>query len=250
MAVILFPRLSAAAVDRIFEQLLSGQTKGPATQALPDEASFGATGGSRVESVELVRIRNELLKIAAQCGYPKKNTTKTQAAFDSEASAWLAGCESLASGEAMRDDVWAFLTTALLQDIALWRFGAVRARFHGGVRNTFQRLHMRGIALDRGVDAPDRWLLLHELTEDAFVQIIERPAIAANRSVALPLGEAWLRTARQIGRGKMEDVMREATIRLRLLSEVRQVSALPRDELDALLDTIFRTAFTSRGVEV
>ena len=50
---------------------------------------------------------------------------------------------------------------------------------------------MRARALDRGEQHPRRWQLLEELTEDALVQITERPSIGADPVLARAIAEAW-----------------------------------------------------------
>jgi hypothetical protein len=95
-------------------------------------------------------LRNGLVEIAKGQGFPQETGRKQLSEFDAQASAWLSGNTTLSSGEALRDDVWAFIATALVPDVTYWRFGTSRSRYHGGVRNTFQRLWMRGRVLDRG----------------------------------------------------------------------------------------------------
>lgn len=121
-----------------------------------------------------------------------------------------------------------------------WRFGHTPERYKGGVRNAFQRVWHRSKVLDRGRDHDDRWGLLRSLTEDAMVQITERPSIGADPMLAQALGEAWVRTSRVFGRGLMEDVMRLVTLRLRIRNEVRGLAWMPEQELAALLDDEFK----------
>jgi hypothetical protein len=159
------------------------------------------------------------------------------AGFDASASAWLTDHPLLGSGEALRDDVWSFVGVVLAPDIVHWRFGTSSERYHGGIRNTFQRLWMRGQALDRGVGSADRWHLVDQLTEDALVQITERPSIGGDAILASALAEAWVRGSKVHGRGAMEAVMRRAALRTRIWNELRTLSSLPRSELAEIMDT-------------
>src|SRR5690606_17820748 len=131
-------------------------------------ARFAPSGGSPINSDQLRYTRRELENLAREHGYGSESNRSDYARFDAEASIWLAQEDLFCSGEALRDDVWSFVGAVLAPDIVHWRFGTHIDRYLGGPRNTFQRLWMRGRALDRGVDHPNRWQLLHALTEDAF----------------------------------------------------------------------------------
>ena len=175
---ILLPRLSGPAADRILEGFLKCNPrawKGFDPNDLPDPVRFAATGGSRASAVQLQELRSGILHIASKRGFGKKNRKKRLARFDSDLSAWLAENQILAGSEALRDDVWTFIGVAMAPDVTYWRFGSARERYLGGVRNTFQRLWMRTMSLDRGQTVTERWKLVRELTEDALVQLTERP---------------------------------------------------------------------------
>lgn len=238
MAVTLLPRLSAAAVD----QLLSG-TPGSASAAgvidLPDAITYGAVGGSRLHGADLVALKEGVEKVAREAGYPIATTVAARAAFDAACARHLAQVPILQSGEAHRDDVWAFMAAYLFRPITLWRYAEAPDRHHGGVRNTFQRLWMRGTVLDRGTGHGERWGLVGGLTEDAFVAILERPAIAANRTLALALAEGWLAAAERYGRAAMQPIMRSAVIRIRMRNEIMALGALPAQELREIVDAVF-----------
>ena len=248
----LLPRLSSVAVNGLLDAQEEGQPPRPltsTTHALPDATVYASSGGSRVEMSELIALRDGVVEIAQRHGFPGTRQQGRLAQFDAEAAAWLAGCETLASAEAQRDDVWAFIATALLPDVTHWRYGLARGRYEGGVRNTFQRLWMRAQALDRGVGHADRWGLLGALSEDALVQITERPAIGGDPVLARALAEGWARAAGRFGAGKMEDLMRRAVLRLRMINEFRMLSLSPSDELTTLVDELFEKAAAAAGVQ-
>jgi hypothetical protein len=134
----------------------------------------------QITSKQLEEMRNGIHEIAKRNGFSGNDSRVGFSKFDTEAAAWFADQTILASGEALRDDVWSFIGVVLAPDIVYWRFGTARKRYIGGVRNTFQRLWIRGVALDRGVDSLARWELLEELTEDALVQITERPSLSGD----------------------------------------------------------------------
>jgi hypothetical protein len=226
---LLFPRLNDIGV----QQLLPAEGKFDAAnldlqiESAPPFISWAATGGRRIKASELLAIRSSILKIAASLGFPRGSTQAQRADFDAECSVFLLEGGIMPTGEALRDDVWAYVATVLLPDVCLWRFpDPPNERFFGGVRNTFQRLWLRARAFDRGADHPKRWELLSQLSEDAMVQITERPSVAAHARLALVIAECWLMTASKAGKSKMEDITRDAVRNLRIANEVLYFAAL------------------------
>lgn len=236
----LLPRLSGPPAELLLEEFIRLGVKawsGFDADDLPDAARFAATGGSRVGAAELAEFRSGLVAIAQLNGFGTEGGGRAgHAEFDAAASAWLADYPLLGSGEALRDDVWTFVGVVLAPDIVHWRFGTSSERYHGGIRNTFQRLWMRGQALDRGAGSADRWHLVEHLTEDALVQITERPSIGGDAVLASALAEAWVRGSQVHGRGAMEAIMRRAALRTRIWNELRTLSSLPQSELAEIMD--------------
>lgn len=246
---VLLPRLSGLAAETLLDRILEADNlrwSGFDATNLPAEARFASTGGSRVDPRELRQFREGLVSIAREHGFGA-GSKGAFSKFDAALSKWLFQQQVFQSGEALRDDVWSFVGLVVAPDIVHWRFGSSRERYLGGIRNTFQRLWFRARCLDRGADAEDRWGLLVSLTEDALVQITERPSIGADAVLARALGEAWVRASSRIGRGRMEDVMRLAILRLRIRNEIRGLSLLPEQELAHLLDELFDTAAQALG---
>lgn len=240
--ITLLPRLPAPAAEQLLDKFLEN---GPDAWAgfdyttFPQAVRFAATGGTQVSPRQLREFREGIIQIAETNGFGASGHRAGFAGFDAQAAAWLADHSLLTSGEGLRDDVWAFLGVALLPDVVYWRFGAARERYLGGIRNTFQRLWARGRALDRGPSSPDRWQLLDALTEDALVQITERPSLGGDPLLAHAIAEAWLRAAHQHGKGAMEAIMRSAVLRIRVWNEVRSLSDLPAADLALVLDEAF-----------
>nr|WP_314260720.1 hypothetical protein [uncultured Devosia sp.] len=250
----LLPRLSGPPAELLLEEFFRAGAKswsGFDADDLPDAARFAATGGSRLGAAELAEFRSGLMVIAQQHGFGTEGGGRAgHAEFDAAVSAWLADHPLLGSGEALRDDVWTFVGVVLAPDVVHWRFGTSSERYHGGIRNTFQRLWMRGQALDRGVGSADRWHLVEQLTEDALVQITERPSIGGDAILASALAEAWVRGSKIHGRGAMEAVMRRAALRTRVWNELRTLSSLPQSELAAMMDAAMEIPETPEAVPV
>lgn len=242
---LLLPRFPAPACETLVRDFLDRGPEGWAgfdSTNLPGSVRFAATGGSRVGSEHLSKFRLKLVELARAHGFRGTSDRNSLAAFDAEAAAWLAQSQLLSTGEALRDDVWSFISTVVAPDIVYWRFGAAIERYSGGVRNTFQRLWMRGRALDRGPEHPERWKLLTELTEDALVQITERPSIGGDPALSLAVAEAWSRAAKIHGRARMENIMRRAILTIRIRNEIRSLSDLPDAVLTGFLDEMFGIA--------
>lgn len=108
----------------------------------------------------------------------------------------------------------------------------------------FQRLWLRARAFDRGEGAHDRWGLVRELTEDAMVQIVERPSIAADRRLASAIAEAWVATLPEAGTGRMEAATRRAVRQLRISNEIICLGALEQAQLDAITREAFAVALS------
>jgi hypothetical protein len=242
--VILMPRLPVLAAEHLLDKYLNDgphQWSEFNAQDLPESVRFTPTGGSPITPKHLEGIRTSILHIAKKNGYGYKGTRLELAKFDAETAAWLADQPVFASGEALRDDVWAFIAVVALPDVVYWRFGTSPERYLGGIRNTFQRLWLRGKLFDRGNESSDRWGLLEKLTEDAFVQIVERPSIGGDSVLTIAIAEAWIRASFHHGKGPMESLTRRAMLKLRARSEVRCLDELSTDSLAAILDIIFET---------
>lgn len=242
--VVLFPRLPGPAAEVLVRQFLElgpENWKGFNPRELPEPTRFAPTGGVRINDAQLQELRNQLVKIANAHGYSDDSTGRSRLAdFDAAVSQYLALEGLLDSGEALRDDVWSFIGAVVCPDIVHWRFGRAQERYLGGVRNSFQRLWMRGKVMDRGETHSDRWGLLRELSEDAMVQITERPSIGADPDLALAIAEAWVRAAAYHGKPSMELLMRKAILRVRIKNEIQYLAALPKVELNRVLDGFFR----------
>jgi hypothetical protein len=241
----LLPRLpgpAAAAIVQGFLEVGPNKWTGFASHDLPSSVRFAATGGSRVSNRALDEIRNGILSLARTQGFGATNQKTAHAKFDTALTSWLRDRREFQSGEALRDDVWNFMAAVLAPDIVYWRFGPAEARYLGGIRNAFQRLHVRGQALDRGSEHPDRWGLVEELSEDAMVQITERPSIGADPILASSIAEAWLRASKKLVKGSMEDAMRRVVLRVRVRNETQSLSSIAPRELERYLDKLFEDA--------
>ena len=246
MAVLLLPRLAKHGVSSILEAFqtrpVTPETARAVLEATPSALWYGASGGHRSPGLA-DEIGKEILSIAASSGFPDNTSQVARSRFDRSTAIGLASDTRLETGESLRDDVWAYIATVVLPDVVAWRFTDMAAhRYHGGVRNALQRLWVRGTVLDLGDESPGRWRLVNALSEDAAVQIFERASIAGNKRLACAVAERWLRTATDIGRGRMEPVMRSATKVVRLRNEVVDLGSLDDGELEEVASVAFKQA--------
>ena len=251
MSVQLLPRMVPSQSERLLSQLPvhpHENLRHAVADGQQTAVTYGASGGQRVGREVIAELHSDMIRIARECGFPDGGDQSSRARFDRKAARTLALYPALQSGEALRNDLWAYVATVLLWKVALWRYPAndgqvPRERLLGGVRNVFQRLWLRGRALDRGPAAGEhRWELLNALTEDALVQITERPSVGGNTRLARLIAEEWVRTSEHLGREKMEDVMRLAVKRIRLRNEILVLAVLPDAELTMLVRKEFERA--------
>ena len=202
---------------------------------------WNAAGGERLEpdGEELRSLREEGLTLARQAGYPERCETRP---FDEECTILLATHPLLqeVGGEALRRDCWSGITCLVLPDVAAWRFGLNVERFRGGIRNTFQRLWLRGSILDKGEEAgEDRWLYVREMTEDALVALLERPGIAADARLSRAIADRWVAWSRKV-EGGMEALFRAVMKRISATNEVRLLASLDGRQLERWLEETFQ----------
>lgn len=247
MSIFLLPRLVPAHTEALLDRLAAREAGEPILPETSEHVrAFAATGGDQLPAHIYADLQQKIRDTAVASGFPDQ--WENVARFDTNVAIILATHPALQSGEALRNDVWAYLAMVVLPDVALWRFppknaAITRERLLGGVRNVFQRLWLRAKALDRGPEAGSaRWELLELLPEDAHVQLVERPGVRALPNVAKLIAEEWLRTANRIGRNRMEQVARLAIKRIRLRGELRPLVALPGTELSTAIAEEFSNA--------
>ena len=202
---------------------------------------WNAAGGERLDpdGEELQSLREDVLEIARRAGFPDQCQTRP---FDVECTILLATHPLLqeVGGEALRRDCWSGITGLVLPDVAAWRFGLNVERFRGGIRNTFQRLWLRGRILDRGEEFGEkRWLYVQEMTEDALVALFERPGIAADAHLSRSIANRWVAWSGKV-MGSMEVLFRAVMKRISATNEVRLLASLDDRQLERWLEGTFQ----------
>ncbi|MDQ2068646.1 hypothetical protein [Natronospira bacteriovora] len=248
MAIELFPRLTGFAAQQLWEQL---QEYGNEGQRLPEyegahheAVTWTATGGRRVETARLEGIRQQILDLASQNGFPGPAGDRQKTRFDAACARYLAEEARIPFPEACRREIWSYFCIILLPDVTAWRFSlGARERWVGGMRNTFETLWRRGylIGLPHG-DGPPGWEYVDRLTQDAFVQILDRTGLSAEPQVARLLAETWVELADEFGQGRMEEITREALKSLLAYRRVVNFDVLPARELEQTFKEVFLVA--------
>ena len=233
----LFPRLPAFAAQHLWEQL---KESGGNDHSLPvyegplhAAVTWTATGGHREGADRLEEIRQRILAIASRTGFPLVAGDRQKTRFDAACARYLAENAGIPFPEACRRDFWSYFCIILLPDITAWRFSVVaRERWIGGMRNTFETLWRRGylIGLPQGHDSSG-WRHVEKLTQDAFVQILDRTGLSAEPHVARALAETWVELADEVGQGRMEHITREALKGLLAYRRIANFDVLPASEL-------------------
>jgi hypothetical protein len=246
----LYPRLSHSIAESVYDDLelltVSDLTSRAAT--VHDKAIYAATGGERVGSDTLNLIRTLILDAVTALGFPRP--LDSTARFDLEMSERLYDGIVITPGEAARAEVWSFLALVVLPDVARWRFPtAGRERFVGGVRNTLQRLWWRAYTLAEP-EAADRFHLMRHLSEDALVQIMERPGVSSDHRLAREIARRFISMVERVPASALEDARRFAVKRVRQRMAIVRLDALAVSELNVVLDELFAdaVAFHTRGL--
>jgi hypothetical protein len=237
---ILYPRLPLRAARQRYIEIAdkSSQSLGDMVSYGHPEATYAATGGSRVSGEVLTELRVAMLELAKRYGFPAAARREALLSFEPEAGALLHATMPIQPGEACRDEVWSFLTLIMLPDMAAWRFAERNeARFIGGARNVFQRLWWRAHVLEDPEHA-DRWWLLR-LPEDALVGLMERPGISSNRTVSRLIAREISRIA-ALPTNIREDAWRDAYKRIRQRFPLVNLEALPEVDCAAQIAEICR----------
>lgn len=237
----LYPRLAPSHAVELWEELHLRPVealRNVSASTHPNEY-FAAVGGRRVVTNEIDLIARDIRGLAEKFGYPDTRG-RAMADFDTEVSIYLGSAVEISPGEAYRPETWAFLSLIVLPDVVKWRFqGFNISRCTGGRRDCFHRLWLRAKAFDLGEGRDNRWILLRNLTEDAFVSIIERPSLAGNYTLCKVLGLSWMKTASKVGRGAMEDLNRRAIKRIRSKGTIIYLDALPYEALKSIVEQCY-----------
>ncbi|WP_428954443.1 DUF6339 family protein [Streptomyces sp. cg35] len=177
---LLYPRLLADQAKPLFDEYreLSIAELAKRVDVSHPSAVYVATGGDRVRPEQLWALRESVVELARQGGFPDASDRARNAEFDVRLAELLHSQMSLVPAEAASRDLWAFLALVLLPDVALWRYPKPprdRALGTDLTRHVFGRLWWRAQLIFSPAD-PKPYEALGILGEAAFDQIYARRA--------------------------------------------------------------------------
>jgi Family of unknown function (DUF6339) len=105
-------------------------------------------------------------------------------------------------------------------------------------RNCFGRLWWRGEILVLAHPSVS-YELLHELKEDEFVQIMERPSLAGNKPLSLHTARALVEFGKRKPKSNRALIFREVQKRLLRMGAYLEFQAIPDDKIRSLLSELF-----------
>ncbi|WP_430382625.1 DUF6339 family protein [Streptomyces sp. P10-4] len=241
----LYPRLLAAQAKPLFaeyRQLTVGELS-RRVAVEHDSAVYVATGGDRITPAQLRELREGVLGLAKQAGFPDDSARNRNSDFDLQLAALLHTEMGMVPAEAASRDVWAFLALVLLPDVAFWRYPEPpKDRILGTdlTRHVFGRLWWRAQLVCSPED-PEPYSALRILGEAAFDQIYARRAALGGSP---HLVRAILRVWKDLDlRGLNErDTLRDFLKRLLRLAPFVSFDGIEEHALDDELRAVAREA--------
>ncbi|WP_194824100.1 hypothetical protein [Nocardia sp. XZ_19_231] len=83
---------------------------------------FVATGGTRIEQAKLQLLRNIVIDLAKESGFPEPSDAKQKNSLDLQLALALHREMRISPAEAASGEVWALLALVVLPDVAHWRY--------------------------------------------------------------------------------------------------------------------------------
>ncbi|MFC9581460.1 DUF6339 family protein [Streptomyces yangpuensis] len=241
----LYPRLLSAQARPLFEEY--GRLSLPELTArvadAHDAAVYVATGGDRVPATRLRELRDLVVGLAEQAGFPSESDRNRRAQFDLKLAVLLHKEMDMVPAEAAAPDVWAFLALVLLPDVAHWRYPKPpgdRVLGTDLTRHVLGRLWWRA----QLVHSPGRqepYDALEILGEAAFDQIYaRRAALGGSAHLVRAILRVWSRL-------DLTDVNERDTLRdfLKRLLRLAPFVLFDGVEEGALDDELYRVAMES-----
>ncbi|MFD3460920.1 DUF6339 family protein [Nocardia fluminea] len=198
-------------------------------------AVFVATGGTRIEQAKLQFLRDIVVDLAKESGFPEPPDAKQKSGFDLQLAVALHREMRISPAEAASGDVWAFLALVVLPDVAHWRYPRPPGdRVLGSdlTRHVFGRMWWRAQLVYAPTDS-DPYTALHVLGEAAFDQIYARRTALGGSPHLI---QSILRTWKQMNFAGPDiterDVLRDFLKRLLRLAPFVVFEALDSRSLD------------------
>ncbi|HZU58338.1 MAG TPA: DUF6339 family protein [Actinocrinis sp.] len=237
----LYPRLPPGPARRLFDELKTLPSDQLRLRSAFDHPSavYTPIGGDRATSAAIERIRDDLLRIASQAGYPTPPSIEARSGFDVAIARYLHADVGFTPAEAGSRDggVWAHLALVTAPDIAFWRFPDPPGdRILGTdlTRHVFARLWWRAHLVFDETNPRDPYEALTVLGEAGIDQILARRKILGQSPY---LFRAVLRVWRGVDRGEVTEraLLQDFLKRLLRLAPFIAFEALTEEQLEAQL---------------
>lgn len=253
----LFPRLLAGAAKELRASYLGkspDELSGSATQTHL-AVFYAATGGVRLPSERLLRLRGAIVDAARERGFPAPHNRRQAAGFDIAVAEILHRDSGIIPAEAVAGDLWAFLSLVVMPDVAAWRY----TDFHHDrvlgtdvTRHVFGRLWWRAhLVHDRDAEPEDLYVALSVLGESAFDQIYaRRTSIGGSPHIVRGILRVWQTVDIPLERVTERDFLRDLLKRILRLQAFISFDSLSAEDLDEELRTLVDESlrsFTDRG---
>lgn len=247
----LLPRLGRPEVDALLERFVDLGVEEIALE-MPARGTapiYAPVGGVRATLQQLLEVREHVVALASELGYPRSREQASLHAFDSDCAYLLHQELGISPHEAGHREVWACLTAAYLLDVAAWRWGGIsdRNRANGDInRDTFRRLWWRAEVLH---DPAQPWDGFGGLGEDEIVAIMERPGVTGNPEVARAIVRGFrarLAEDPKLAPARMH-LMRDAMKRLTRLTPFLILDVVGRSEIDRIVESLMQEAGNAVG---
>ncbi|MEU4707002.1 DUF6339 family protein [Nocardia salmonicida] len=210
-------------------------------------AVFVATGGTRVDPAKLQLLRDRVVDLAKESGFPQPPDAKQKTSFDLQLAVTLHHEMRISPAEAASGDVWAFLALVVLPDVAHWRYPKPPGdRVLGSdlTRHVLGRMWWRAQLVYAPADA-DPYTALHVLGEAAFDQIYARRAsLGSSPALIQSILRVW--NSMDLKGLSERDVLREFLKRLLRLASFVVFESIEDQALDEELTVI--ALETVRGI--
>lgn len=226
---ICYPLLPQFLTGEMFEDVLSFRNdyseirRHISLEELEDKVSWPASGGKRVDWDVFSAIRSAFDELLYKRVIGSDMTPQD---FDHKVYRILKNnLPDLTPSLAAKMEFWNFMNVGLLPDVVVFRWGREnkeinKERFFSKRRNYLGTLWWRVDMFfdDAAIDDAGKWKVLDTLSEDEFVQIMERPRLAGYQGLALALGRevADIRQNCKVPASLMKDLVRNALVELRI----------------------------------
>lgn len=241
MAITYFPRLNAAHASAVITSLngMSIEIASEKAASRHDNSFDYATAQQKVDSEALDTLRESVISVARECGFPAKPNKKAAIRFDKTVSKILDEELDMIPAEAANSEVWNFLTLVLLPDVAMWRYPNEKnnpafERWMGEPRNVFRKLWWRAATLGHELN--------EQLGEDEAVQIMERTNLAANPAVARAMARALVQVRNKYPSFKSSNMMRACALQVSVLYSTTTFELFSEEQLDEVILDVFERA--------